>query len=106
MEIIFWHTSANPRRTPLNPTTSNEDDLGAIKADREFLIERVSRLPTRKESSLQAALRDGRLCGVRHLLVRDILAALPLAAAAKGNRVAQFALAGINGPGQPYRSRF
>ena len=36
-----------PRRNP------EDIDLGAIKADLEFLIERVVRLPTRKEQALK-----------------------------------------------------
>jgi hypothetical protein len=36
-----------PRRNP------EDIDLAAIKADLEFLIERVSRLPTRKEQALK-----------------------------------------------------
>ena len=36
-----------PRRNP------EDIDLGAIKADLEFLIERVSRLPTRKEQAFK-----------------------------------------------------
>jgi hypothetical protein len=36
-----------PRRNP------EDVDLGAIKADLEFLIERVARLPTRKELALR-----------------------------------------------------
>ena len=39
---------------PLMPRRNPEDiDLGAIKADLEFLIERVARLPTRKEQALK-----------------------------------------------------
>jgi hypothetical protein len=39
---------------PLMPRRNPEDvDLGAIKTDLEFLIERVSRLPTRKEQALK-----------------------------------------------------
>jgi hypothetical protein len=39
---------------PLMPRRNSEDiDLGAIKSDLEFLIERVSRLPTRKEQALK-----------------------------------------------------
>ena len=39
---------------PLMPRRNPEDiDLGAIKADLEFLIERVVRLPTRKEQALK-----------------------------------------------------
>jgi hypothetical protein len=42
---------------PLMPRRNPEDvDLGAIKADLEFLIERVSRLPTRKEQALKPLL--------------------------------------------------
>jgi len=56
---------------PLMPRRNPEDiDLGAIKADLEFLIERVARLPTRKEQALKAALRDGRECRIRHRLDR------------------------------------
>jgi hypothetical protein len=36
-----------PRRNP------EDVDLGAIKTDLEFLIERVSRLPTHKEQALK-----------------------------------------------------
>ena len=36
-----------PRRIP------EDIDLGAIKTDLEFLIERVSQLPTRKEQALR-----------------------------------------------------
>jgi hypothetical protein len=40
-------------RPPI-PRRSPEDiDLGAIKADLEFLIERVSKLPTRKEQAFR-----------------------------------------------------
>jgi len=43
-----------PDEQPLLPRRNPEDiDLGAIKADLEFLIERVSRLPTRKEQALK-----------------------------------------------------
>jgi hypothetical protein len=39
---------------PLTPGRNPEDiDLGAIKADLEFLMERVSRLPTRTEQVLK-----------------------------------------------------
>jgi len=39
---------------PLMPRRNPEDiDLGAIKTDLEFLIERVARLPTRKERALK-----------------------------------------------------
>jgi hypothetical protein len=39
---------------PPTPRRNPEDiDLGAIKADLEFVIERVSRLPTRKEQALK-----------------------------------------------------
>jgi hypothetical protein len=39
---------------PPMPRRNSEDiDLGAIKADLEFLIERVSRLPTRQEQALK-----------------------------------------------------
>ena len=38
----------HPPMTRRNP---EDIDLGAIKADLEFLIERVARLPTRKLSS-------------------------------------------------------
>ena len=39
---------------PLMPRRNPEDiDLGAIKADLEFLIERVLGLPTRKEQALK-----------------------------------------------------
>jgi hypothetical protein len=40
---------------PPTPRHNPEDiDLGAIKADLEFLIERVSRLPSRREQALKA----------------------------------------------------
>ena len=35
------------------PRNPEDIDLGAIKADLEFLIERVVRLPTRKEQALK-----------------------------------------------------
>ena len=39
---------------PLMPRRNPEDiDLGAIKTHLEFLIERVSRLPTRKDQTLR-----------------------------------------------------
>ena len=39
---------------PIMPRRNPEDiDLAAIKTDLEFLIERVSRLPTRKEQALK-----------------------------------------------------
>jgi hypothetical protein len=39
---------------PPTPRHNPEDiDLGAIKADLEFLIERVERLPTREEQALR-----------------------------------------------------
>jgi hypothetical protein len=39
---------------PIMPRRNPEDiDLGAIKADLEFLIERVARLPTRKEQAFK-----------------------------------------------------
>jgi hypothetical protein len=39
---------------PIMPRRNPEDtDLGAIKADLEFLIEQVSRLPTRQEQALR-----------------------------------------------------
>jgi len=39
---------------PILPRRNPEDiDLGAIKADLEFLIDRVSWLPTRKEQALK-----------------------------------------------------
>jgi hypothetical protein len=39
---------------PLMPRRNLEDfDLAAIKTDLEFLMERVSRLPTRKEQALK-----------------------------------------------------
>jgi hypothetical protein len=39
---------------PITPRRNPEDiDLGAIKADLEFLIERVSRLPTRREQAFK-----------------------------------------------------
>jgi hypothetical protein len=41
------HHALMPRRVP------EQIDLGAIKADLEFLIERVSRLPTRREQALK-----------------------------------------------------
>jgi hypothetical protein len=41
------HHPPMPRRNP------EDIDLGAIKADLEFLIERVTRLPTRKEQALK-----------------------------------------------------
>jgi hypothetical protein len=43
-----------PDEHSLMPRRNPEDiDLGAIKADLEFLIERVSRLPTRQEQALK-----------------------------------------------------
>jgi hypothetical protein len=43
-----------PDDHPFVPRRNPEDtDLGAIKADLEFLIERVVRLPTRKEQALK-----------------------------------------------------
>ena len=43
-----------PDDFPLIPRRNPEDiDLGAIKADLEFLIDRVARLPTRKEQALK-----------------------------------------------------
>ena len=42
---------------PLMPLRNPEQiDLGAIKTDLEFLIERVERLPTRKEQALKPLL--------------------------------------------------
>jgi hypothetical protein len=41
------HHPPMPRRNP------EDVDLGAIKADLEFLIERVSKIPTRKEQALR-----------------------------------------------------
>jgi hypothetical protein len=39
---------------PIMPRRNPEDiDLGAIKTDLEFLIDRVARLPTRKEQALK-----------------------------------------------------
>jgi hypothetical protein len=66
-----------PDELPLIPRRNPEDiDLGAIKADLEFLIERVMRFP--QGASPQAALHDGRECRDRHCLDRAFLAALPL----------------------------
>jgi hypothetical protein len=52
---IIWHDVAMPDdHHPLMPRRNPEDiDLGAIKADLEFLIERVSLPPTRKEQALK-----------------------------------------------------
>jgi hypothetical protein len=41
------HHTLMPRRNP------EDIDLGAIKTDLEFLMERFSRLPTRKEQALK-----------------------------------------------------
>jgi hypothetical protein len=54
---------------PLMPRRNPEDvDLGAIKPDLEFLIERVERL--RSEQALRFALRDARLCRHRYRVDR------------------------------------
>ena len=46
--------SAAPSYREIMPRRNPEDmDLGAIKADLEFLTGRVSRLPTRKEQALK-----------------------------------------------------
>ena len=52
---MFWHHIVMPDdHHALLPRRNPEDiDLGAIKADLEFLIEQVSRLPTRKEQALK-----------------------------------------------------
>ena len=43
-----------PDERPLIPRRNPEDiDLGRIQSDLEFLIERVVRLPTRKEQALK-----------------------------------------------------
>jgi hypothetical protein len=40
--------------SPLMPRHNPEDvDLGAIKTDLEFIVERLSKLPTRKELALK-----------------------------------------------------
>jgi hypothetical protein len=62
---------------PLMPRRNPEDiDLGAIKADLEFLIEQVNAVP--QGASPQAALHDARERCDRHRLDRAFLAALPL----------------------------
>jgi hypothetical protein len=59
-----------PRRNP------EDIDLGAIKADLEFLIERGCAVP--QGASPEARLYDDRKCRDRHCLDRAILAALPV----------------------------
>jgi hypothetical protein len=49
---------------PLMPRCNPEDfDLRAIKTDLEFLMERLSKLPTRQELAPATALRDLRWNG-------------------------------------------
>jgi hypothetical protein len=52
---IIWHQRPMPDdyHPPLPRRNPEDIDLGAIKTDLEFLIERVSRLPTRKEQALR-----------------------------------------------------
>jgi hypothetical protein len=52
---MIWHTDRMPDDYhPLDRRPDPERiDLGAIKADLEFLMERVSRLPTRQEQALR-----------------------------------------------------
>jgi hypothetical protein len=52
---LIWHHDRVPDdHHPLDRRPDPERiDLGAIKADLEFLIDRVSRLPTRKEQALK-----------------------------------------------------
>jgi hypothetical protein len=73
-----------PRRNP------EDIDLGAIKADLEFLIRAGRAVP--QGASPQAALHVGRECRHRHRVDRDFLAALPLKYAdllePHGNRLA------------------
>ena len=55
LSTIIWHHIAMPDdHHPIMPRRNPEDiDLAAIKTDLEFLMERVSRLPTRKEQALK-----------------------------------------------------
>jgi hypothetical protein len=52
---MMWHTDRMPDDLHLPvPRRQPEDiNLGLIKADLEFLIERVSKLPTRQEQALK-----------------------------------------------------
>ncbi len=52
---ILWHLVAVPDdyHSPMPRRNPEDIDLGAIKTDLEFLIERVSRLPSRKEQALR-----------------------------------------------------
>jgi hypothetical protein len=52
---MMWHQTAMPDdHHPLDRRPDPERvDLGRIQSDIEFLIERVSRLPTRKEQALK-----------------------------------------------------
>jgi hypothetical protein len=52
---MFWHHIVMPddHHALLSRRNPEDIDLGAIKADLEFLIEQVSRLPTRKEQALK-----------------------------------------------------
>jgi hypothetical protein len=64
--------------TPLMPRRNPERiDLAAIKTDLEFLMERLSKLPTRQELALTTALR---IVGSapRHCLDRVIQTHLPI----------------------------
>jgi hypothetical protein len=62
---MMWHTERMPDGPPPNLPRRNPDDidLGRIQTDLEFLIERVSKLPTRQELALRPIydLCDGRL---------------------------------------------
>ena len=52
---IFWHKADMPDddHLPMPRKEPKRVDLGRIQTDLEFLIERVSKLPTRKEQALK-----------------------------------------------------
>ena len=53
-------------------------DLGAIKTDLEFIMERLSNLPTRREVALRPAFSHRRECRTRHRLDRAFPTRLPI----------------------------
>jgi hypothetical protein len=52
---ILWHTARIPdeHRLPFPRRDPEQIDLAAIKTDLEFVMERIARLPTRKDLALR-----------------------------------------------------
>jgi hypothetical protein len=76
-------------------------DLGAIKTDLEFIMERLSNLPTRREVALRPAFSHRRECRTRHRLDRAFPTRLPIGSIMIGRHARLATAYGWQGIGLP-----